>query len=108
MISFRPYNLVIPIFKIEDKVPGGVPALRAAFVSDIQEDEYLFAIGLKNATEVREAMETIGEMGLEFDDASSRSEDFTILAKEGIWWPVAWLVNNGGSSWFIADVEAPV
>ena len=108
MISFRPYNLVIPIFKIEDKVRGGVPALRAAFASDIQEDEYLFAIGLKNATEVRKAMETIEKMGLEFDDATSRSDDFTILAKEGIWWPVAWLVNNEGSSWFIADVEAPV
>lgn len=108
MISFRPYNLVIPIFKIEDKVPGGVRAIRAAFTSDIQEDEYLLAIGLKNATEVRKAMEIIEDMGLEFDDASSRSEDFTILAKEGIWWPVAWLVNNEGSSWFIADVEAPV
>ena len=109
MISFRPYNLVIPIFKIEDKVPGGVIAIRAALSdTDIQEDEYLIAIGLKNATEVRTAMEIIEKMGLEYDDAGSRSDDFTILAKEGIWWPVAWLVNNQGSSWFIADVEAPV
>ena len=107
MISFRPYNLVIPIFKIEDKIPGGVSAIRAAFLTDTQEDEYLFAIGLKNAAEVRQAMAIIERMGLEFDDATSRSEDFTILAKEGIWWPVAWLVNNEGSSWFIADVEAP-
>jgi len=108
MISFRPYNLVIPIFKIEDKIPGGIQAIRLAFTSDTQEDEYLFAIGLQNATEVRKAMNLVEEMGLEFDDAASRSEDFTILAKEGIWWPVAWLVNNDGSSWFIADVEAPV
>lgn len=109
MIAFRPYNLIIPIFKIEDLVPGGLRTIRAAFnPQDIQEDEYLFAVGLKNATEVRQAMELIENLGLTFDQRLSRSDDFTILAKEGIWWPVAWLVNNEGSSWFIADVEAPV
>lgn len=109
MIAFRPYNLIIPIFKIEDLVPGGLRTIRAAFSQpDIQEDEYLFAVGLKNATEVRQAMETIEKIGLHFDQKISSSEDFTIFAKEGIWWPVAWLVNNEGSSWFIADVEAPV
>jgi len=109
VISFRPYNLIIPIFKIEDMVSGGLKTIRSAFgQTDIQEDEYLVAIGLKNATEVRRAIEIVENLGIAYNDTLSRSDDFTILAKEGIWWPVAWLVNNAGSSWFIADVEAPV
>jgi len=109
VIDYRPYNLIIPIPTIEDKIGGGLSAVRARFIEfGIQEDEYMIAIGLKNATEVREAMLIAESLGLVYEAATSRSDDFTILAKEGIWWPVAWLVYDDGKSWFIADVEAPV
>ena len=109
MIDFRPYNLIIPIPTIENKVGGGISAVRARFNEfGIQEDEYMIAIGLKNATEVRESMQMAEGLGLVYETTTARSEDFTILAKEGIWWPVAWLVYDDGKSWFIADVEAPV
>jgi len=48
------------------------------------------------------------ELDLTFDDASATTDDFTVVAKEGISWPVAWLVSNDEGSWFIADVEAPL
>lgn len=109
MISFRPYNVILPKFIIEEKIIGGVAALIAQMRDgDIQEDEYLVAIGLQNATEVRNAMETLEGLGIDFNDDTSRSDDFTVLAKEGIWWPVPWLVNKEGNSWFIADVEVPM
>lgn len=109
MISYRPYNLIIPKFKIEEKVPGGISNLLSQVKDlDVQEDEYLIAVGLRNATEVRDAIELIEKLGLEFNNHTSRSDDFSILAKEGIWWPVPWLVIKDGNSWFIADVEVPV
>ncbi len=109
MIVLRTYNVIFLKFKADDKVSGGARALLSAITeTDIQEDEYLISVGVKNATEVRECMGTLLEMGLSFDDSAGSSEDFTVFAKEGIWWPAAWLVNNGESCWFIADVESPV
>jgi len=108
MIVFRTYNVIVPKFKIEDLIEGGILRVRKVFgTGDFQEDDYLIAIGVKNATEVREVFEKLLELGLNFDDASATTDDFTVVAKEGIWWPVAWLVSNDEGSWFIADVEAP-
>jgi hypothetical protein len=108
MIVFRTYNVIAPKFKIEDLVDGGIKTLRKKFGNgDFQEDDYLIGIGVKNATEVREVFEKLLELGLAFDEASATTDDFTVIAKEGIWWPVAWLVSNDDGSWFIADVEAP-
>lgn len=108
MIVFRTYNVIVPKFKIEDLVEGGISSLRNYFGGgDFQEDDYLVGIGVKNATEVRTVFEKLLALGLSFDDASATTDDFTVVAKEGIWWPVAWLVSNDEGSWFIADVEAP-
>ena len=109
MIIFRTYNVIVPKFKIEDLVKGGILRLRKTFgAGDFQEDDYLISVGVKNATEVREVFEKLLELGLTFDDASATTDDFTVVAKEGIWWPVAWLVSTDEGSWFIADVEAPL
>lgn len=109
MINYRHYNVIVPKFKIEDLVNGGVKTLNENFGSgDFQEDNYLIGIGVKNATEVREVFEKLLDLGLTFDDASATTDDFTVVAKEGVWWPVAWLVSNDDGSWFIADVEAPL
>jgi hypothetical protein len=108
MIVFRTYNVIVPKFKIEDLVEGGIPRLRKTFGSgDFQEDDYLIGIGVKNATEVREVFEKLLQLGLTFDDSSATTDDFTVVAKEGIWWPVGWLVSNDEGCWFVADVEAP-
>jgi hypothetical protein len=108
MIVFRTYNVIVPKFKIEDQIEGGIPVVRKTFgAGDFQEDDYLVGIGVKNATEVREVFETLLKLGLTFDDNADRTDDFTVVAKEGIWWPVGWLVSNLEGCWFVADVEAP-
>lgn len=109
MITFRTYNVIVPKFKIEDLIEGGLLRVRKTFGGgDFQEDDYLVGIGVKNATEVREAFEALISMGLSFDDNTDRTDDFTVVAKEGIWWPVGWLVHNDEGCWFVADVEAPI
>jgi len=109
MIVFRTYNVIIPKFKIEELVDGRLRAVRNTFGrGDFQEDDYLVGIAVKNATEVRETFEELLKMGLSFDNKSGSSDDFTVMAKEGIWWDVDWLISNMEGCWFIADVEAPV
>lgn len=108
MIVFRTYNVIIPKFKIEDLIPGGMKTVYKAFGTlDFQEDEYLVGIGVTNATEVREVFEHIERMGLRYDTAAEASDDFVVMAKEGIWWPALWLVYNDKGCWFVADVDAP-
>ncbi len=108
MIVFRTYNVIVPKFKVEDLVEGGIRVIRQSFGGiDFQEDDYLFGIGVKNASEVRDVFEKLLSLGLTFDDATNRTDDFTVVAKEGIWWSVGWLVSNMEGCWFIADVEAP-
>jgi hypothetical protein len=108
VIVFRTYNVIIPKFKVDELIDGGMVALRRHFgADDFQEDDYLVGIGVKNATEVRDAFEKLVELGLSFDDKSGSTDDFTVVAKEGIWWPAGWLVSNLEGCWFIADVEAP-
>ncbi len=108
MIQFRQYNVIVPIFKIEDAISGGLKSVVKAFGnSDFQQDEYLVAVGASNATEVRTIFETFISLGLAFDGRADRTDDFVVLAKEGIWWDVPWLVSTDEGSWFIADVNAP-
>ncbi len=108
MIKFRPYNVIVPKFKIEDGVVGGMKTIYKAFGStDLQEDEYLVSVGAENATEVRNILEQITGMGLSFEEGTDESQDFAVMAKEGIWWPVPWLVTTDLGAWFIADVDAP-
>ncbi len=108
MITFRSYNVIIPKFRIEDEVKGGIAAIYKAFAKlDFQEDEYLVAIGVGNATEVRYVFEQLLGMGLVYDERREASDHFVVMAKEGIWWSAPWLVYNDGGCWFIADVEAP-
>jgi hypothetical protein len=108
MIQFRAYNVIVPIFKIEDAISGGMKAVVTAFgTSDFQQDEYLIAVGAANATEVRKIFEKFVSLGLTFDSKSDRTDDFVVLAKEGIWWEVPWLLSTDEGSWFIADVNAP-
>jgi hypothetical protein len=108
MIVFKSTLVLIPIFKAEEKIIGGPVAVRNSFQQfKIQEDEYLIGIAVNNATEVREVFEQLLELGLSYNDQTDSSEDFTVWAKEGLWWPAAWLVNNDEGCWFIADVEAP-
>jgi|GEM_PF-2314455 len=109
MITYRPYNVVIPKFIVHDSFVGGLKAVYKAFAdADLQEDEYLIGIAAGNATEVRVIFEQLLGMGVSFNENTESSDDFTVLAKEGIWWNVPWLVSNDIGSWFIADVEAPV
>lgn len=108
VIAYRAYNVVVPKFRIEDFVVGGLPAFKRAFRDvELQEDEYLIAFSVENATGVRNCFELLLGLGFTYHDGRGRSDDFTVVAKEGIWWPVPWLVNNNEGCWFIADVEAP-
>ena len=109
MIPFRPYNVLIPKFKIEDFLKGGVGSFLKVFPeADIVQDEYLIAIPAKNATEVRDIFERLLGLGFSYDDGIQRSDDFAVAAKEGMWWNVPWLImGSEGQCWFIADVEAP-
>lgn len=74
---------------------------------EIQEDEYLFAISVRNATEVRNCIEIISKLGIKFTAGKEESDDFVVVAKEGAWWKPAWLIHNSEGSWFVADVHAP-
>ena len=65
------------------------------------------AIGAENATEVRNILEQLTGLGLSFDEGSEESGEFAVMAKEGMWWPVPWLIYTDLGCWFIADVEAP-
>ncbi len=108
MITFRAYNIIIPKFRIEDEIAGGMTSIYHHFSKlDFQEDEYLVGIGVANATEVRQVFERLLQLGLSFDDASDSSDHFAVMAKEGMWWPVPWLIYSDEGCWFIADVEAP-
>lgn len=108
MITFRAYNVIIPKFRIEDLVQGGLKWVERAFGHlDYQEDEYLVAVGVANATEVREVFEKLLKMGITYNDKTESSDNFVVLAKEGIWWPAPWLVYNDVGCWFIADVAVP-
>jgi len=109
MIRFRAYNVLVPKVKIEELVEGGLPRVYKTFRTwDAQEDEYLVGIGAENATEVRNCFEELLKLGLRFNENDDTSEDFAVMAKEGIWWPVPCLVYNDEGCWFIADVQAPV
>lgn len=108
MITFRAYNVILPKFRIEDEITGSMGSIYKAFGSlDLQEDEYLVGIGLANATEVRNVFEQLIKMGFTYSESNEASDDFVVLAKEGIWWAAPWLVYNDTGCWFIADVEAP-
>jgi len=108
MISYRHYNVIVPKFKVEDLVSGGLMNFYASFAGwEIQEDEYLLALAVENPTEVRKCLETLLRLGLNFNDGRDDSDDFTVVAKEGIWWKVDWLVHSLEGAWFIADVNAP-
>ncbi len=109
MIAFRNYLVVVPLFKVDERIAGGSRGLIGRLKSsDIQTDVYLIGIAVENATEVRDCFETLLQSGLTYNERSGSSDDFTVVAKEGIWWTVPWLVNNRDGCWFIADVEAPV
>ena len=109
MIPYKHYNVIVPKFKIQDLVSGGLTSFYAAFAgSELQEDEYLIAVAVENPTEVRKCLETFLKLGLSFNKGRDDSDDFTVVAKEGIWWKVGWLVHSLEGAWFIADVNAPV
>jgi hypothetical protein len=109
VIAFRNYNVLVPKFRIEDTVDGGLKRFYEQFgAADFQEDAYLIGIGAENATGVRDVFEQLLDMGLAYDEASQSSPDFAVVAKEGMWWPVPWLVRDTSGCWFIADVEAPL
>jgi len=108
MISYKHYNVIIPKFKVEDRISGGLAKFYLAFAGwKVQEDEYLIGIAVENATGVRKCMEILLKLGLKFNEDREDSDDFTVVAKEGIWWKVDWLVHSMEGAWFIADVEAP-
>ena len=109
MIPFRPYNVLIPKFKIEDFIKGGLGSFLKVFPEkEIIQDEYLVAIPAESAKEIRDIFERLLGMGFSYDEGLQHSDDFAVAAKEGLWWNVPWLIVGGsGQSWFIADVEAP-
>lgn len=108
MIVYKHYNVIVPKFKIEDLTPGGLSKFYLAFSGwNVQEDEYLLGIAVENATEVRKCLEILMKLGLKFNQGRDDSDDFAVVAKEGLWWKVNWLVHSMEGAWFIADVEAP-
>lgn len=109
MIPFNAYNVLVPKFKIEDFIKGGLGAFLKVFADeDVVQDEYLVGIPAKNATEVRDVFERLLGLGFTYDDGGRRSDDFAVASKEGVWWTVPWLIIGAeGQCWFIADVEAP-
>ncbi len=109
MIQLGSYNVIIPKHIIEDHYSGGIRQLRADLPKHvIHEDEYLYSIEGKYVTHVANANDELIKNGIDFNESKNRSDAFTVMAKEGIWWKVEWLVVVGDKAWFIADVEAPV
>jgi len=72
-----------------------------------QEDKYLLAFAAENATQVRDITEMLAELGLSYNEELELSDDYAVLAKEGMWWPAPWLVLHEGNAWFVADIDAP-
>ncbi len=109
MIPPKPYNVVVPKFKVEDIVKGGLSTLRKAFPdTDIDQDEYLIGLSAENEVDAREYCEMLLGLGFGYDDGLQMSDDFTVVTPSGVWWNVPWLiVGSDGMCWFIADVEAP-
>lgn len=111
MIQYRRYNIIVPLFRIEEKISGGIPAfqllLKQFTAGEMQTDDYMISIAADNATEVGRITETLIGMGLDFNDATDSSDDFAVVAREGLWWDTPWLISNDDGCWFIADVQAP-
>ncbi|NEQ51076.1 MAG: hypothetical protein F6K11_13235 [Leptolyngbya sp. SIO3F4] len=109
MITRELYDILIPRHILEDRYAGGVAAFQSDFPADqMKQDDYLFCLHGKNATAIRPFIDRLTRSGIAFDEVKNESADFTVLAKEGLWWKVPWLVHNYEGAWFIADVEAPV
>jgi len=109
MVSLKLYNVFIPKHIVEDHYPGGIVAFRTDFPEEKQaEDEYMCCLYGKNATDIRPFIDQLTRNGIHFDPRKNESDQFTVLAKEGLWWKSPWLIHNYRDAWFIADVEAPV
>ena len=109
MISLKLYALIIPKHIAEAYFKGGLPELQQHLPEHtIDEDEYLYAIRGKYVTHMATATEVLIKKGVPFNDKENMSDSFTVIAKEGIWWKVEWLIFEGAQCWFIADVEAPI
>jgi hypothetical protein len=109
MISLKLYALIIPKHIAENYFSGGINELKN-YLPDhtIDEDDYLYAIRGKYVTHMATASEALIKKGVPFDENANKSDAFTVIAKEGIWWNVEWLIVEGDRCWFIADVEAPI
>ncbi|MDR9399308.1 hypothetical protein [Salibacter sp.] len=100
-------NVILPKHIVDDVFEGSLHSFICQF-ENVDEDKYLITIRTKYAAGVDKITRKLAEMGFSFDEASNKSGQFTVFAKEGIWWEVPWLVEKNGDVWFIADVEAPI
>lgn len=109
MISLQLYALIIPKHIAENYFNGGLKELQSHLPDHtIDEDEYLYAVRGKYVTHMATASEALIKKGVPFDEKANKSDSFAVIAKEGVWWNVEWLIVQGDQCWFIADVEAPI
>lgn len=108
MIQLGLYTLILPKHLAESRLNRSVQLEELLPQHKIEQDEYLYAIKGKYVTHMATATELLIKSGVRFDESNNRSDDFTVMAKEGLWWKVEWLILQGDQAWFIADVEAPV
>lgn len=98
------WNLIISKKAISEKYNGGIEKFKMDYDierSEIdQEDGELFSLGQMNVAEFD--IERLLLEGLNFDEATQSSDDFTIVGRyENVYWEVDWLRHNGVFAWHI-------
>ena len=108
MIQFELYSVVVPIHILEDRSIKPEELNQRYTKAPLERDDYLIHLRCKNPTEVANITDHLLRLGFNFDHDKNSSTEFTVMAKEGLWWPVPWLIVKGEFGWFVADVDAPL
>lgn len=109
MIPVKLYAVILPKHIAEQQFQNGISDIKKSFPDHfVTEDEYLYAIHGKYVTHMATATEILIKKGIEFSEKDNRSNSFAVIAKEGIWWTVDWLIVQNNNCWFIADIDAPI
>lgn len=98
------FNLVIDKKSVIEKYQGGIDQFRLDYnipFSEVnQEDDELFSLGQMNADQFD--IDGLVSKGIQFDNESQTSNDFTIVYRYGdLFWDAKWLKHNLVFAWHI-------